>query len=218
MWTEASLHPDHRGGYGGGVVRFEARSLGRNRPTLGGWLPGIEFTEQQRRTLGAIADRIIPEGDGFPAPSTVDVVAFFARYVAPAGVEPKWYPLVGEVEFTDRLDALAPALAGTDAAGEISALRGLEAEDPGFFGVLRDMTYFAYYSRPAVVAAINANLAAGRDLRPSPQPYGYSDALEDWDPQLFSAISGGYTRTDEVRRVPLPGWLSDSSDHHSQEG
>jgi hypothetical protein len=171
------------------------------KPNLGGWLPPISFTEEQAAILNAAADELIPGGDGFPAPSEVDVIAFIARYIAPSGEEPRWFPFLGEEEFKYRIDALGGEFTRASRAGKISVLKGLEQKESEFFGRLRDLVYYAYYSRPEVIKAINRNLPAGRDYRNSPQPYGYLDVIDDWDEDLLSRVRGTYKRTQDVTRL-----------------
>jgi hypothetical protein len=175
-----------------------------SKPPLGGWLPPAALSAPQADVLNAIADELIPGGEGFPPPSGVNVVGFIVRYVAPSGQEAKWYPFLTEAEFARRLDELGSAFVSASSAERVQVLIGLERDDAEFFGRLRDMVYYAYYSRPEVVAAINRNLEAGRDYRNSPQPYGYTDVMDDWDDDLLSRVKGTYTRTEDVVRLPLP--------------
>lgn len=178
------------------------------KPPMGGWIPGIAFTPLQLAVLNAFVDQLIPPGEGFPAPSEVDVAAFFGRYLSPSGVEPKWYPFIGEDSFRAWLDSLGEAFLASGEAEQVEAIAAIERTDAEFFGTVRDMTYYAYYSRPAVTDAINKGLEAGKDLRNTPQPYGYSQTTEDWDETLFAGISGTYTRTEAVRRVAIPEELT----------
>lgn len=181
------------------------------KPPLGGWRPGIAFTDIQRGVLATVADQLIPGGDGFPAPSQAGVVPFLARYIAPIGQPNKWYPFLEESDVRGRLDGLGEAFLGKNVDDQIETLRGLERDEPEFFGRLRDLVYHAYYSRPAVVQAINERLPAGRDLRVAPQPYGYSDTIIDWDDELLSRVRGTYKRTEDVVRIELPPDLATTS-------
>jgi hypothetical protein len=182
------------------------------KPPIGGWLPGISITPTQTSVLNAMADRLIPGGGGFPAPSEVDVISFFRRYIAPEGQEPKWFPFIGELEFKARLDAFGEEFVGSSPAAQVETLQALEITEEFFFARIRDLTYYAYYSRPAVITAINANLEAGKDLRNSPQPFGYSDTMDDWDEQLLDRVRGSYTRTEDVRPVEVPAHLLKSDE------
>ncbi|HEV7827173.1 MAG TPA: gluconate 2-dehydrogenase subunit 3 family protein [Mycobacteriales bacterium] len=172
------------------------------KPPLGGWLPPVRLTATQAAVLNAVSDRLIPGGDGFPAPSEVDVLGFVTRYVSPAGQEPKWYPFLGERDVGARLDGLGQAF--LDSERQVEILRDLERDDADFFTRLRDVVYYAYYSRPAVIRVINEQLPAGRDYRNSPMPFGYSDVMDDWDDALLARVRGTYTRTEDVVRLPVP--------------
>jgi hypothetical protein len=182
---------------------MDAKSSFTSKPPLGGWQPGITFTAAQIAALNAVADGLIPGGDGFPAPSTTGIVGYFAKYVTPSGTEAKWFPFFAEGEFRARLDAWAKAFVGSTSAGRVALLTALEKDEPGYFARLRDTVYLGYYSRPEVIAAINANLAAGRDYRQTPQPYGYSDNMLDWDKTLIARVQGSYLRTGDVKRVKV---------------
>jgi hypothetical protein len=177
------------------------------KPPLGGWRPGIALTDTQCAVLEAVADQLIPGGDGFPAPSEAGVVAFMARYIAPAGQDAKWYPFLDEADVKDRLDALGVAFLGAAEGQKVETLRGIERDEAEFFSRLRDLVYHAYYSRPLVVRAINDNLEAGRDYRVTAQPYGYSDTMLDWDDDLLDRVRGTYKRTEDVLRLELPANL-----------
>jgi hypothetical protein len=175
------------------------------KPPLGGWLPSVALSLQQIAVLNAFADELIPPGDGFPAPSEVNVIEFIARYVAPAGQEAKWFPYFGEDSFKARVEAFPAGFTHDRSEAKIAILQTIEREQPEFFTRLRDLIYLAYYSRPEVVRAINRNLEAGKDYRATPQPYGYSDNMLDWDTTLLSRVRGTYKRTDAVKRVNLEG-------------
>jgi hypothetical protein len=178
------------------------------KPPIGGWLPPVRFTPAQAAVLNAAADQLIPGGEGYPAPSEVDVLSFVAKYVAPAGSEPRWYPFLGEADFGARLDALGTAFAEAVPERQVEVLQILERDDPEFFTRLRDLVYYAYYSRPAVITVMNRRLEAAKDYRLSPLPYGYSDVMADWDDELLSRVRGTYRRTEDVVRLPLPADLA----------
>ncbi|PWH07134.1 hypothetical protein DEO23_00240 [Brachybacterium endophyticum] len=186
------------------------------KPPLGGWLPGVRLTETQAAVLNAAADELIPGGDGFPPPSEVDVISFIGRYVTPSGLEPRWFPFLGEDDFRARLDGLGQEFADATSAQRVTVLEGLERDEQEFFTRLRDVVYHAYYSRPEVIRAVN-RLPAGRDYRNSPQPYGYSDVMDDWDDELLSRVRGTYIRTEEVRRVAIPAGLPMCSARQARE-
>lgn len=79
------------------------------QPPLGGWRPGITLTATRRTVFDAVADRLIPGGHGFPAPSEVDVTTFMTRYIAPDGIVAVWYPFLAESDVTGQLDRLGEA-------------------------------------------------------------------------------------------------------------
>src|SRR4051812_35260601 len=184
--------------------------LGRpaSKPPLGGWPGTSPFSPAHIAGLDALADTLIPGGDGFPAPSRVDVVSFVQRYVTPAGQDARWYPFLTEEDVKRHLDALGPLLVEGDEAARVRLVETLERDEPEFFARIRDLVYQAYYSRPEVIRAINQQLPAGRDYRITPQPFGYSSSTIDWDDELLSRVKGTYIPTDEVRRVPLPDTLA----------
>ncbi|WP_375492612.1 gluconate 2-dehydrogenase subunit 3 family protein [uncultured Jatrophihabitans sp.] len=185
------------------MVQIELRPLD-GRPPLGGWLPPVSLGESGEQVLAAVADCLIPPGEGFPAPSDVDVVTFVERYVAAPGEEARWYPFLAHEELRSWLAALGESFlrAGPDARTQ--SLAGLERDDPEFFGRVRDTVYVGYYSRPEVVRAINRQLPAGRDYRATPQPFGYSDTIADWDEDLLARVKGEYLATEDIVALHIP--------------
>lgn len=183
------------------------------RPRLGGLEQPVEFSEQQTAILNAAADEIIPPGDGFPAPSEVDVVDFIGRYTAPSGEKAIHYPFAEEDEFKANIDSLGESFLSADSAGRVEILKKVESEDEEFFTQLRNMVYYGYYSRPAVTLAIQKNIPAARDYHGPPQPYGYIRTIERWsaDEETFEArgSSGSYIATEDVERIDLSkiGWI-----------
>ena len=152
--------------------------------------PGIRLTPEQTHALNAVADTLIPGGEGFPAPSAVDVLSFVRRYVAPQGQSPRWYPFLAEQHVTRWADTLGRAFVQAGSEARTAELRVHEREHPEVFSRVRDLVCQAYYSRPEVVRAIREQLTAGRDYRITPQPFGYDDSIADWDEQLLSGVRG----------------------------
>lgn len=182
------------------------------RPRLGGLEEPVEFSEQQTAILNAVADELIPPGEGFPAPSEVNVVDFIGRYTAPSGEKAIHYPFIEEDDFKAAIDNLGEEFLSADSAGRVETLKRLETEDETFFTQLRNVVYYGYYSRPAVTLAIQQNLPAARDYHGPPQPYGYLRTIERWnsDEETFSTRGGGgYVATEDVKRVDLSkiGWI-----------
>lgn len=171
---------------------------------FGGNRKPVEFTPGQVAALEGAADELIPGGDGFPAPSEVNVLAFIARYVTPRGKVNNQFPNAHEDDFKANVDALlGGAFVDADPDGRVETLKRIEAERPEFFQQLRTLVYYGYYSRREVVAAINRNLVAGRDYRSAPQPYGYWEVIEPWDEALLAEVEGDYIRTEDAKRVAV---------------
>ncbi len=179
------------------------------RPRLGGLEFPVEFTEQQTAILNAAADEIIPPGEGFPAPSEVNVTDFIGSYVTPSGEEALHYPFVAEDDFKAAIDRLGENFVSADPAKRVETLKQIETEDETFFTQLRNLVYYGYYSRPAVTLAIQENLPAGRDYHGPPQPYGYIRTIEKWDESMYSHGRGSYIKTEDVERIDLGqiGWI-----------
>jgi hypothetical protein len=183
------------------------RGWAAQRARLGGYEPPVVFTGEQQAVLNAAADLIIPAARGFPAPSDVEIVAFVARYVTPAGEDVKYYPLAAEYTFKDHLGDLGQEFLDAAPSGQIAALEALEhgnEAESTFFEQLKGLVYFGYYARPEVTAAIRKNLSAGRDYHGPPQPYGYLEVTEQWSGEEFPHGRGSYIATDEVARVDIP--------------
>src|SRR3954452_9120290 len=95
-----------------------------------------DLSDAQRETLAALADRLIPAGDGMPAASEVDVPGKWTARVL--GARP---------DFAAPLAGLLDAAAGRDPATE---LRRLSAEEPDAFPLLTVIVPAAYYMHPRV--------------------------------------------------------------------
>ena len=179
------------------------------RPRLGGLEQPVEFSEKQAAILNAAADEIIPPGEGFPAPSEVDVLDFIGRYTVPSGEEAIHYPFVEEDDFKAAVDALGEEFLSAHSAGRVKILERIETEDETFFTQLRNLVYYGYYARPEVTLAIQKNVPAGRDYHGPPQPYGYIRTIERWDESLYEHGRGSYIKTEDVERIDLSkvGWI-----------
>ena len=181
------------------------------RPRLGGLAHPVRFTDAQTAVLNAVADTLVPGGGGFPAPSEVDVVGFIGRYLAPSGTRAVHYPFAAEDDFKASVDELGEAFVDADDAGRTETLTRLESEDETFFGQLRSLVYYGYYSMTEVTLAIRKNIPAGKDYHGPPQPYGYLDTTEPWDDSSLSTRGGAadYIATEDVKRVDLSGieWI-----------
>lgn len=185
------------------------------RPRLGGLQEPVTFTDAQTAVLNAVADTMIPPGGGFPAPSEVDVVGFVARYVTPSGEGAVHYPFAAEDDFKAAVDGLGEAFVAADPTTRAEVITRLETDDETFFGQLRSLVYYGYYSMAEVTLAIRKNIPAGRDYHGPPQPYGYLDCIEPWDDEIYDARGGGtgFLATDDVTRVDLStiAWIREGA-------
>ncbi|MBV9819549.1 MAG: gluconate 2-dehydrogenase subunit 3 family protein [Solirubrobacterales bacterium] len=196
--------------FGAKATDLDPREAWRNeKAQLGGFNPPVRFTDDQAAVLNAVADTIIPPGGGFPAPSEVFIIDFISRYVTPADKELKYFPLAGEAKFKKQVDGLLGA-SFADASNDdrTATLRRLEESDDedeaAFFVQLRSLTYYGYYARPEVTAAIRKELPAGREYHGPPQPYGYLGKVEPWPEGRWDKNPGGYIATDAVTRIEIP--------------
>ena len=178
-----------------------AQEIRSERAEPGGNRVPVTFSESQRELLNIIADELIPPGSGFPAPSSVNIVGFIARYVTPAGDKHVRFPHAKEEEFKAAIDELRPGLVGKERAARVAELKRLESDEPTLFGQLRTMTYAGYYSRPEVVSALRRNLPAARDYHGAPLPYGYAEVTMAWSEDMPRPTRGAFIPTDAVKRV-----------------
>ena len=116
-----------------------------------------------RRALGAAMDRIIPAEGRMPAGSALGGLAAAERVIASdRGVE---------AAVADALKALGPTFAAAAAAEQIAALTALERNHPQAFGVLRDLTYEAYYTNPKVWALLGYRFRTGARPTAPAEPF-----------------------------------------------
>ncbi|GFG53513.1 hypothetical protein CQY20_22155 [Mycolicibacterium agri] len=195
-----------------GTDRSEQPDFETGRPRLGGLAVPVQFDEAETKIIAAIADTLIPPGNGFPAPSEVGIANFFGRYTTPSGFRPKHYPYLGEDRLKSTLAVLGEEFADSDAQARTQVLQRMEKDDEEIFGQLRSLVYYGYYCADSVIAAIQREIPAGRDYHGPPLPYGYLHCIEDWDDEsLATAGQGaGYIRTEDVVRVDLSKltWLN----------
>lgn len=180
-----------------------AQETTENRFELGGRAVPTPFPPELVEKLNAVCDRLIPPGGDFPAPSGVGTVDIIARYVVPDDEAPRFFPFFTVGSLAGLLDPLGEDFASTDDASKDERLAALETESAQGFAVLRMLTNFCYYSRPAVAEAVK-KLPAGRYYRPTPQPYGYLDTILDWDEIEINRTRGSYTETANVTAVNVP--------------
>ncbi|HEX5418203.1 MAG TPA: gluconate 2-dehydrogenase subunit 3 family protein [Chloroflexota bacterium] len=137
------------------------------------------LTDTQHALLVATLNRLIPaEGD---APAAGSVGAAEAIEDEAAGSPSGRRGLVDGVNAIDLAAwrMLDRDFVDLDAAAQDDVLRAVEADQSAFFGFLVGRTYRAYYTNPAVLAAL------GIASRP-PQPLGYT--LPPFDPSLLARV------------------------------
>jgi hypothetical protein len=134
-------------------------------------------------TLRAWTSTLIPAGDQLPAAGDVGAAEYIDATVFGAG------RLRGRLrEGLRQLDDIAGGRAGCsfvdcDAATRASVLRELEASDAsGVFGMVRDLTYEAYYAHPRVVALLGAATGWRSDVAVT------GSELPDFDERLLTRM------------------------------
>ncbi len=199
------------GGPALGTDRPDQPHFENARPRMGGLASPVQFDDLETKVINALADTMVPGGEGFPAPSEVGIVDFFGRYTTPTGYRAKHFPYIEEGDLKASLHRLGTNLVDADASSRTREIARLEKEQEELFAQLRSLVYYGYYSADAVTAAIQVNIPAGRDYHGPPLPYGYLHCIEGWDDEvLASAGQGfGYVQTDDVVRVDLTklNWL-----------
>jgi hypothetical protein len=98
------------------------------------------FDADARARLAALADALIPAGDGMPSASEAGVAGEWLDAVLAA--EPGFGP------------ALAAVLAGADVADAAGELRRIETTDPDGWGTLTTVVAGAYFLNPAIAAQV----------------------------------------------------------------
>jgi hypothetical protein len=137
--------------------------------------------ERQRATLAALADALIPAGEGMPSASE-------------AGVAGRWLDevLTTLPEAEPALDAL---LASLDGAAPIREVARLQIEDPAVFDLLCTVVAGAYFLNPEVRQAIGYPGQQALPIIPETPPDYEQDGL------LASVIARGPI----YRPIPTPG-------------
>jgi hypothetical protein len=99
-----------------------------------------KFDADRRAVLAAVADVLIPKGDGMPSASE-------------AGAAGRWLDEVLRLrpDFGPPLAALLDSIKGVDPAAAVARAR---AEDPAGFGVLAEVVAGGYFLNPEVRSAI----------------------------------------------------------------
>jgi hypothetical protein len=99
-----------------------------------------KFDADRRAVLAAVADVLIPKGDGMPSASE-------------AGAAGRWLDEVLRLrpDFGPPLAALLDTIKGVDPAAAVTRVR---ADDPAGFGVLAEVVAGGYFLNPEVRSAI----------------------------------------------------------------
>ncbi len=153
--------------------------------------------DQEIDELVAWSNELIPAKDLWPSPEDAGIEVFFRRIFGNEG---------DAARVRRGLDGLREQRAKVDGGDRVAALRAFEAEQPLVFRALLEFVYFGYYSRPSVVAALNASL--GCDYVSPPQPFGYRMDREG-DPT--PSARGSYTPTEAVRPIDLDALAAHAS-------
>jgi hypothetical protein len=149
----------------------------------------LRLEQHELDELVAWSNVLIPAEDLWPSPQDAGIDVFFGRIFANADDAARVRRgLEGLRETCDEI--------GYD--DREAALRAFEAAQPLVFRALLEFVYFGYYSRPRVVAALNASL--GCDYVSPPQPSGYQ---MDRDGDPTPSPRGTYTPTESVKPVDL---------------
>ncbi len=177
--------------------------------------PAWTLTADERATLAAAIDALLPPTGSFPAPSATGLINDFIRHRVPATgatASSLPYPLIDSDSLRAILATLS-TLAG-DLGEMTAALTAFEQEHPSEFTALWRLAVFGYYSRPETIAAIQHDLAP--DYHGAPLPLGYAHAIAPWDAtnphEMPTNPRGHYIRTEDVRRVDLAGIIRDESE------
>jgi hypothetical protein len=117
------------------------------------------FDADARARLAALADALIPAGDGMPSASEAGVAAEWLDAILAA--EPGFGP------------ALAAVLAEADVADPAGELRRIETTDPAGWGTLTTVVAGAYFLNPEIAARVGY---PGRRAIPID-----ADAEPDWE-------------------------------------
>jgi hypothetical protein len=103
-------------------------------------MSAVKFDPDRRAVLAAVADVLIPKGDGMPSASE-------------AGVAARWLDDVLRLR-PDFGAPLAAVLDGMKAVDPAAAVARVRAEDPAGFGILAEVVAGGYFLNPEVRKAI----------------------------------------------------------------
>lgn len=114
----------------------------------------MPFNSHERSLLAALADVLIPAGDGFPSASEAGVAADGLDQV-----------LSFRPDFAEGLKKLLTAAEGRPAPEFVASLR---ANDPAGFGLLAELVPAAYFLNTDVRAKLNYHGQGPRPIDPRP--------------------------------------------------
>jgi hypothetical protein len=107
------------------------------------------FTADERATLSAAMDEIIPAAEGMPSATQAGGVDYLERTIPPLpGLLDQFRHGLAALDAQSRKSSGQP-FAKLPQAARVQVLSALE-RDNSFFVLLRDFTYEAYYTRPEV--------------------------------------------------------------------
>ena len=127
----------------------------------------MSLDSNERAVLTALADVLIPAGEGFPAASE-------------AGVAGDGLDQVLEVR-PDLVNGLKKLLASARGRPAAEFVPELEKNDPAAFGILADIVPGAYFLNPAVRAKLGYQGQTARPIDPR---------HDDVDPELLQSVIG----------------------------
>ena len=123
------------------------------------------FDAEARARLAALADALIPAGDGMPSASEAGVAGEWLDAVLAA--EPGFGP------------ALAAVLAEADIADPAGELRRIETTDPDGWGTLTTVVAGAYFLNPAIAERVGYPGRRAIPVDADPNPDWLEDGLLD---------------------------------------
>jgi hypothetical protein len=123
------------------------------------------FDADARARLAALADALIPAGDGMPSASEAGVAGEWLDAILAA--EPGFGP------------ALASVLAAADVADPAGELRRIETTDPAGWGTLTTVVAGAYFLNPEIAAKVGYPGRRAIPVDADPNPDWLEDGLLD---------------------------------------
>lgn len=123
------------------------------------------FDAETRARLAALADALIPAGDGMPSASEAGVAGEWLDAIVAA--EPGFGP------------ALAAVLEAADVADPAGELRRIETTDPAGWGTLTTVVAGAYFLNPEIAAKVGYPGRRAIPVDADPEPDWLQDGLLD---------------------------------------